>query len=872
MGGSSSSSAVSGYKYYMAVEVTLCLGPIDSIEDILIADRSLGVSASSNTTLDIDNEELFGGEKREGGVSGGIEVRMGGADQLGSSYVATIMQVPEVPANRGVVTLLFRGRDPPIDSYVSTETGATTTAFHGAGGGTSHVGGGRMGTRITNVIKQIFTAFYWAANNPYIKPVSIWAYRSHHWNSGEIMGDPQGLGAPVNVWYESKVDVPWAVEGPTNMNPAHMIYQCLTDQRWGMGYPYTINNDQSFRDAADVFYNEGFGLSMLWKQQNTIKAFVQEILKHIGAVLYEDEATGQICLYPVRGGDAPVAFFDQYNIKAVTKFQHTGWGDTVNEVVVKYTDPTTGDTSSVAVQDLANIQIQGRVVSQPMDYPGIPYQQLAYRVADRDLRSLSTPLIAATIIVGRSASPLHEGQVIDFTWPEEDVTSVSMRILKIQKGDPRNPDITLDLIQDVFSLTEESTGAYEGGGATEVGAPPDYVTEVNVLEVPYFKLAQQLSAAELSAIVPDDSFPLILAKQPGVQNTSFEVYSSPDTISSNFDLVGSASYTPTALLNGAIGPMDTVILYDTSNGVSPVYFSGTCALIGSEWVSITAVDTVAGTIDIERGVFDSIPATHADNSVIWFYAGVYGWADASGEAVEGETVYYREAGVSSAGNTGIEPPAGAQSHVHAASWYAPYPPAKVQINAAYFPAQLAQGAYNITWVGRNRLTQLADYIGWTEAHANEEAGATYSLLVTNAISAATLITETGITISSPNGLRTYTQTDDTIIRVRVRLWAVRDGRDSNVYDFTFDVTRFYASAPHDAEDSVVSTLVSGGVNTVLTDQGDAVAAAATETMAITSERTQQNDRVAASASNAASASASGLRDGSDIVVAVATSS
>jgi len=41
------------------------------------------------------------------------------------------------------------------------------------------------------------------------------------------------------------------------MNPAHIIYQCLTDTAWGMGYPTASIDDAAFTAAADALYAEG---------------------------------------------------------------------------------------------------------------------------------------------------------------------------------------------------------------------------------------------------------------------------------------------------------------------------------------------------------------------------------------------------------------------------------------------------------------------------------------------------------------------------------------------------------------------------------------------------------------------------------------
>jgi hypothetical protein len=44
-----------------------------------------------------------------------------------------------------------------------------------------------------------------------------------------------------------------------DMNPAHIIRECLTDTNWGMGYPESDIDDVSFTAAANTLYSESNG-------------------------------------------------------------------------------------------------------------------------------------------------------------------------------------------------------------------------------------------------------------------------------------------------------------------------------------------------------------------------------------------------------------------------------------------------------------------------------------------------------------------------------------------------------------------------------------------------------------------------------------
>lgn len=86
--------------------------------------------------------------------------------------------------------------------------------------------------------------------------------------------------------------------------------------------------------------------------------------------------------------------------------------DLVNSVTVRFTDAWTDDTGAVSVTDTARVQSMGEVIATTLDYPGIRYQGLAIRVAERDLHALSVPLLTGEIVVNREGADLGPGDVI----------------------------------------------------------------------------------------------------------------------------------------------------------------------------------------------------------------------------------------------------------------------------------------------------------------------------------------------------------------------------------------------------------------------------------------------------------------------------
>ena len=90
MGGKSKEVTV-GYEYYLGMHLVLCHGPIDRIKWIKVDDRIAWQGDNRGGQLYIDNRGLFGGEAREGGVSGAVDIDMGKPTQGQNSYLLSML-------------------------------------------------------------------------------------------------------------------------------------------------------------------------------------------------------------------------------------------------------------------------------------------------------------------------------------------------------------------------------------------------------------------------------------------------------------------------------------------------------------------------------------------------------------------------------------------------------------------------------------------------------------------------------------------------------------------------------------------------------------------------------------------------------------
>ena len=107
-------------------------------------------------------------------------------------------------------------------------------------------------------------------------------------------GDPDALVASLRAAFGQGSD----------MNPAHIIRESLTNGDWGLGHTFS-DIGPSFAVAADALFSEGFGLSLLWQRESTIEDFIADVLKHIDAYLYVDRRSGRWELRLIRADYDP---------------------------------------------------------------------------------------------------------------------------------------------------------------------------------------------------------------------------------------------------------------------------------------------------------------------------------------------------------------------------------------------------------------------------------------------------------------------------------------------------------------------------------------------------------------------------------------
>lgn len=442
-------------EYFLSFHLGFCNGPVDALTAVFMREKEAWKGEepiTANTTVALDNPMLFGGDEREGGIQGQMHVMLGDGDQLSPPALATRLGLtPEtMPGFRGIASLVFTG--------------------NGAGEG-----------------------MLVSANYPSVP--TVWA---------RFRRSSKGLAADGGVIVNSL--------GMHDSNPAHMLHELFTNGDWGMGAHPDALDLESFIYAAGVLATEGFGLSMMWTRQGTVESFAQEILDHIQGMFFFNPKTGKGTLKLLRADYDPNALPTIGPEDCVLKtFRRKLWGETINEVVIEWTNPTTEESETLTYQDLANIAMQGEVVSQSSNYYGIRSPELAARVGARDIVSSAVPLASATITLNRRHWDLLPGDVFKFSYPKHGIDSVIMRVMEMDYGSPDKAEMKVNLLEDIFGLpmakfvlppSTEWEDPEQDPNGPEYAIPPETI----FIALPYPLVVQTVGEAP----VTDDRFPEIL--------------------------------------------------------------------------------------------------------------------------------------------------------------------------------------------------------------------------------------------------------------------------------------------------------------------------------------------------------------------------
>lgn len=525
-----------------------------------------------------------------------------------------------------------------------------------------------------------------------------------------------------------------------NANPAHIIHETMTNPEWGKGEDPTRIDTASFTAAAQTFYDEFFGLAFTWVRQGSVEDFIQQVLDHTRSMLFIHPRTGLWTLRPLRGDyDAPTVLagrrLDPSNCVA-RKRKRRAWGETVNEVIVKYTDPQSEEEATVNAHNLANIAIQGGVIPETRPYPGIRDRWLAERVAEREVIEAGHPLYTAEIEAGREFWDVVPGDVLAYSWPEDGIADMIVRVMNVDYGSATDRVVKMSVAEDIFALDETAYGPVQTSEWASQRAVPEPLDAQMALAGPLPLLVR--SGFDISEV--DTNYPATGVMLLGTDEDNLAI-----DIEVNMPVVRNDGSTANEAVS-VVDPVRTLLLQDPlaeeASSTLPGSFIATLALGSAEQgdllvvgdgeanheiVMLGAYDSGTDEWTVWRGIYDTVPAPWATGTRVWVLPEFGGQSDPE-ERAGGESMTYRLLPRMSEGRL-PQAEATPLSYTVTERPHLPFRPANTQIDGngfalANYTSSPPTYPIPVTWSNRNRTVEDQVAMRWTEANVTPESGQT----------------------------------------------------------------------------------------------------------------------------------------------------
>lgn len=548
---------------------------------------------------------------------------------------------------------------------------------------------------------------------------------------GIFDGNPEdnagGLSVAIDVYV-----------GQVDMNPAHIIREAITEP-WGLNA--SEQDVGNFKPAADVLFDEKLGLSFEYTQQGSVSDFIQEVCKHINAAVYVDRFTGNYTLKLIRDDyeESALPVFNNTNVLAVKNFKKPSLTELTNSVTVNFWDAAVESMGSVTVQHNALIEKMGAVNNTTITYNGCTNRELALRLCERDLGSLSKSLISCQLELNRQAYKLQVGDVFKLQLAEYGGIDAVMRITKMKLGDSKARSIIVDVTQDAFSLNDDVVYEVFESEYEDIAKPPSIARDSTVREVTLHEFYREnglLGGQQLLLDVPDYGQLVAASAQPeGALQAILMRY---DTQSMQYIESETFDFAPALTLLDPLNQGDFIAYVESIAGASVLEYPY-LAQIGTELVRVDALDDNVNAVYLSRGACDTVPTYHAPGEKILLIRDYL--AVDSQDYSDGDSVFAKLLAFSSLGVNDID-----EAILHHITFSGrmqrPYPPGNVQLNGQYFPKQL-NADVALTWAHRDRTTENgSDITDFTAGDIGPEVGTTYDVIVKD---------ETGVELTSSLG-------------------------------------------------------------------------------------------------------------------------
>lgn len=434
--------------YLLGQHHVITLGPIDKCTRIEVGgkeawtgDSSVGDILPGDTvatpgSIYIDNENLFGGPKKEGGIKGRVDILHGEPTQQKNPYLAQFIQDSLLPAYRLVASSVWRA------AYIGTNPYLKSAKY-----------------RITRILNSYGGVSQWYQEKAAINTFDM--------NPAHIIREVMTSNVPD-----------WGMninENELNDTNFRSVADTLFNEGFGL---------------SAYWSDESTGQEFI---EDILRHINGALIKDIRTGIYELRLIRDDYDF----NQLPV--IDNSIFKEVVKSKESQLTESVNSITIEYWDRDLSGPSSVSLQNLSTLSVVGRINHETLRYPWVTNKTLAQRLLARELNTFATATNTHTIRCNKRGGQFNNADVVRLNIPQEDFEDVAWRILGINyTSDGRYVD--LDIASDVFTYPEPINSTDSGIKWVDPVSEPTPVIDYLFDTASYYDIVKIAGEAEAQAL------------------------------------------------------------------------------------------------------------------------------------------------------------------------------------------------------------------------------------------------------------------------------------------------------------------------------------------------------------------------------------
>ncbi|CAA2367797.1 Phage protein [Xylella phage Bacata] len=707
----SSKRIVTGYNYYLGVQLVFAYGPCDEFIELRIDDKVAPISNKTFTgdvcSFYINAPTIISNDDPPNGVKGNCKLYRGTFEQPPNMYLSEQWDEPEMTAFRPLLHMVMEkcylgNTDTPPPISIITRRCPNQL---GLTGGRHNVNGD---SNIACAVYEVMTNNMWGMKIP------------------EDKIDVDSFIACGNTLADESIGISMLVQ--TAMLGRDLVAEML-------------------RHADGVVYADPVtGL------------YTMTLAREI-----PDEEQDELLIV------------DDSNILPDTfEFSRSSWEMTKNTIIVQYTDRTTFETTPVQYQDLANIDVRGGMIdSEEFSYLGFSNSTAAMNTAARVSKMKASPLVSAKMSLNRIGYQLRPGSAFWLRKPNRGLANVLMRVIEINYGTLDDPAVKITAMEDIFAVNAVAYVPPDPSDwQPPVGAVVPF-TQQRIIEAPAFGAEDMSRRYVITMGVPNSNGVIgydVWTDTSG--GTNFQQTNAIDALTPSGVLVSGLSRTGPEVDAAGFTVTSVVGVADIEAGTTGSRESGeNLLLVGNElmaWQNIVNNGNDTYTVTgVYRGVLDTMPQDHGSGARVYFMSEGAGTTNEDGYG--GDLTLNTKLTPKSIVDTVPLDNAAAMSVTTNARALRPLPPGRLRIDGAVVGSGATyDGDMLFSWAHRNRLDD--SIASQADPSRTPEEGTTYNIRVYTS-SNALLASALEVSSAASTGTMRFAVSGD----MRIEIEAVRDG-------------------------------------------------------------------------------------------------